>query len=435
MLKSLRARLFVGLTAIIVLTGAIGGTFAYFWAYSEAIEMQDSVLIQIGTFALNASVRESQPVNGVDAEADIAVIELGAVPRGPADDRKLWALQDGLHNAAYKGQHVRLLLRTRADGSRFAVTQRTAIRTEIAGDMALRTLLPIAALVPCLLLVTALVIANSFRPMVRLADELDARRADDIHELKATGMPSELHPFLVSINRLLDRVRGMMDQQRQFIADAAHELRTPITALSLQAENLDPLEMPAQARERLDVLKNGMRRTKRLLEQLLALARQDATQDTARETVFLDKIAKEVVADLLPEAAARDIDLGFRIAETVSVRGETLSLASAVRNLVENAIKFTPDHGSVDVGVYREGEMAVLQIEDTGPGISPEDLDRVFEPFFRGRRPTSEGSGLGLSIAKRIIDRCGGSIELENVGGAGRSGLRATVKLPCDIEA
>ncbi|MGY3603808.1 MULTISPECIES: sensor histidine kinase [unclassified Bradyrhizobium] len=431
MLKSLRARLFVGLTAIIVLTGAIGGTFAYLWAYSETIEMQDSVLIQVGTFALNASVRESQPVNGVDAEAEVAVIELGTVPRGSADDRKLWTLPDGLHNGTYKGQPIRVLLRTRADGSRFAVTQRTEIRTEIAGNMALRTLLPIAALVPCLLLVTAAVIASSFQPMVRLAHDLDARRGDDIHELKATGMPSELHPFLVSINGLLDRMRGMMEQQRRFIADAAHELRTPITALSLQAENLDPREMSPQARDRLDALKSGMRRTKHLLEQLLALARQDAVQVAVWETVALDEVAKEVVADILPEAAARDIDLGFRIAEAVAVSGDALSLASAVRNLVENAVKFTPDGGSIDLGVYREGEMAVLQIEDTGPGIPPGDLDRIFEPFFRGERPTGEGSGLGLSIVKRIIDRYGGSIAFENVNGAGRSGLRATIKMPC----
>ena len=435
MLKSLRARLFVGLTAIIVLTGVIGGTFAYLWAYSEAIEMQDSVLIQIGTFALNASVRESQPVNGVDAEAEVAVIELGTAPRGSADDRKFWTLPDGLHNGTYKGQPIRLMLRTRADGSRFAVTQRTEIRTEIAGDMALRTLLPIVALVPCLLLVTALVIASSFRPMVRLAHDLDARRGDDIHELKARGMPSELHPFLVSINGLLDRMRGMMEQQRRFIADAAHELRTPITALSLQAENLDLREMPPQARERLNALKSGMRRTKHLLEQLLALARQDAVQATVWETVSLDEIAKEVVADLLPEAAARNIDLGFRIAEAVSVSGDPVSLGSAVRNLVENAVKFTPDGGSVDLGVYREGEIAVLQIEDSGPGIPPSDLDRIFEPFFRGERPTGEGSGLGLSIVKRIIDGCGGSIAFENVNGTGRTGLRATIKMPCKINA
>lgn len=276
MMGSLRGRLFVGLTAIILLTGAVGGILAYRWAYSEAIEMQDSVLIQIGSFALSAPLRQSRPVTGVDAEAEVAVVELGEAPRGATDDRRLWGLTDGLHNDVYHGQPVRALLRTRSDGSRFAVTQQTEIRTEIAGDMAVRTLLPIAALVPCLLLMTALVIARSFRPMLRLAGDLDAGRVDDIGALPATGTPSELRPFLGSINGLLGRTRVMMDQQRRFIADAAHELRTPVTALSLQAENLASLDMPAETRERLDALKSGMRRTRHLLEQLLALARQDA---------------------------------------------------------------------------------------------------------------------------------------------------------------
>jgi two-component system, OmpR family, sensor kinase len=295
--------------------------------------------------------------------------------------------------------------------------------------MALRTVLPIAALVPCLLLVTAIVIARSLRPMVRLADDLDSRKAGDIDQLEAKGAPSELQPFLGSINGLLRRLRAMMEQQRRFLDDAAHELRTPIAALSLQAENLDLMKMSSASRDRLVAMKSGMRRIKHLLEQLLSLARQDAAALVVGETVCLDKIAKGVVADLMPEATAREIDLGFTIAEAVNVDGDSLSVSSLIRNLVENAVKFSPDGGSVDLGVYREGVMAVIQIEDTGPGIPPQDLDRVFEPFFRSPLEIGEGSGLGLSIVKRIVDRYGGSIEFQNIAGAGRSGLRATVRL------
>jgi two-component system OmpR family sensor kinase len=430
MTKSLRARLFLGLTAIILLAGCVGGVFAYVWAFNETIEMQDSILIQIGTFALNGSFRDDQALHGVDADAEVTVIELGNAPRGAAENRQLWNLKDGLHLAPLQGGPMRLLLRTRPDGSRFAVAQRTKIRDEIARDMALRTLLPIAALIPCLMLVTAFVIAKSLRPMVELAGELDIRRADDMAPLPLAGTPSELHPFIASINGLLERIRLMLDQQRRFVADAAHELRTPITALSLQAENLDPLEMSPGARDRLDALKSGMRRTKNLLEELLALARHDAAPLEVGETVYLDRVAKAVVADLLPEAAARDIDLGFTMAETVAVHGDSFALTSAIRNLVENAVKFTPDGGRVDLGVYRDARIAIVQIEDTGPGIPPSDLDRIFEPFFRGQRASSEGAGLGLSIVKRIIDRYSGSIEIENIAEADRSGLRATLRLP-----
>ncbi|MGT2440963.1 ATP-binding protein [Bradyrhizobium betae] len=429
MIASLRGRLFIGLTAIIVVAGMVGSALAYSWAYGEAIEMQDSVLTQIATFAMNAAIRQSQPVSGVDAEAEVAVVELGDKPRDQAEDRRLLELQDGLHNDVYQGRPVRALLRTRVDGSRFAVTQRTEIRAELAGDMALRTLLPIAALVPCLMLLIALVIANSFRPLVRLANELDARRPDDLGRLDAARAPSELQPFLLSINGLLRRMREVMEQQRQFIADAAHELRTPITALCLQAENLNSFDMPPSARNRIDALKSGIGRVKRLVEQLLVLARQDAAPPEESEAVYLDKVAKCVVADLLPDAAARDIDLGFKRTEAIAVDGDSFAFASAIRNLVENAVKFTPDGGRVDVCVYQAHGAAVVEIEDTGPGISQADLDRIFEPFFRGRQASGPGSGLGLSIVKRIIDRAGGTITIANVGGNEGAGLLVIVKL------
>lgn len=298
--------------------------------------------------------------------------------------------------------------------------------------MAFRTLLPIAALIPFLLLVTALVIAHSLRPMMRLAGDLDGRRADDLTSLPLKGMPTELHPFIASINGLLARMRLLMDQQRRFLADAAHELRTPITALSLQAENLDRVELPKAALERVAALKQGMHRTKHLLERLLALARHEAIPSGSAEMplVSLNRVAKEVVADLLPESLERGIDLGFALAEPLTVRGEPVMVAAIIRNLLDNALRFTPRGGTIDVGVYREGEAAILQVEDSGPGIPSTDLDQIFEPFFRGSRPEGEGAGLGLSIVKRIVESLGGGIALENIAGTGQSGLRVTIRLP-----
>ena len=432
MIRSLRGRLFVGLTAIILLTGAIGGLFAYRWAFGEAIELQDSILIQLASLAQNASFSGGQPLHGVEEDTEVWLIELGKTPRGLADDRQLFTLRDGLQVATWKNQPVRVLLRTRSDGSRFAVAQPTAVRDETARDVAFRTLLPIAALIPCLMVVTALVIAHSLRPMVRLAGDLDSRRADDMTLLPLSGTPSELHPFITSINGLLARMRLLMDQHRRFVADAAHELRTPITALSLQAENLDSVALPEVARERVTALKQGMHRTKHLLEQLLALARHEATSSGPAEKPLaaLDHVAKEVMADLLPEAADRGIDLGFALVEPLSVRSEPAMLAAIIRNLLDNALRFTPRGGMIDIGIYRQDDVAILQVEDTGPGIVSGDMDQIFDPFFRGSRPEGEGTGLGLSIVKRIVDSLGGSIALENIAGAGRSGLRVTVRLP-----
>jgi len=428
MTSSLRARLFAGLTAVILVAGCAGGAFSYFWAFDEAIEMQDSVLIQVGSLLQSGSVNSDQTLRGVDAEAEVDVVELGTAPR--TEERQLWILQDGLHVEPLTGRSMRVLLRTRPDGSRFAVLQPTDVRDDIAGNMALRTLLPIAALIPCLLLVTALVISRSLRPMVRLAGDLDSRRADDITPLPLAATPNELQPFIVSINGLLQRMKLLMDQQRRFVADAAHELRTPITALSLQAENLDPLDLPDAARERLAALKEGMARTKHLLEQLLALARHEAASSGGAAVVPLDRAVTEVVADVLPESTRKGIDIGFQLIEPIATFGEPVMIAAMVRNLIDNAVRFTPQGGRVDVGVYREGSEAVFQIEDSGPGIPPGDIDRIFEPFFRGSRPTEDGTGLGLSIVKRIVDRLGGSIVVENMSGPALTGLRAMVRLP-----
>ena len=430
MTSSLRGRLFVGLTAVILLAGCISGAFSYLWAFDEAIEMQDSVLIQVGGLLQSGSVKSDQTLRGVDADAEVDVVELGTAPRGRTEERQLWSLQDGLHVASFTGRSMRVLLQTRPDGSRFAVLQPTDVRDDIAGNMALRTLLPITALIPCLLLVTALVIARSLRPMVRLAGDLDSRRADDMTPLPLAATPSELQPFIASINGLLQRMKLLMDQQRRFVADAAHELRTPITALGLQAENLDSVDLPESARERVAALKEGMARTKHLLEQLLALARHETASSGEAVVVPLDRIVKDVVADVLPEAARKGIDLGFELIEPIATPGEPVMIATMVRNLIDNAVRFTPAGGRVDIGVYREGSEAVLQIEDTGPGIPPDDIDRIFEPFFRGSQPTEDGTGLGLSIVKRIVDRLGGSVVLENISGPALTGLRAIVRLP-----
>jgi two-component system, OmpR family, sensor kinase len=430
--RSLRARLFVGLTAVILLAGCLSGVATYLWAFDEAIEMQDSTLIQIGSLLQNGAVKSDAALHGIDADAEINVIELGTAPRGPAEERQLWSLQDGLRVATLRGQPVRTLLRTRGDGSRFALTQQTDVRDDIAGNMAFRTLLPIAALVPCMLLVTALMVAGSLRPMVHLAGDLDLRRADDMTPLPLTGMPSELHPFIGSINGLLKRMKLMMDQQRRFVADAAHELRTPITALGLQAENLDTVDLPESARERLAALRQGMRRTNHLLEQLLTLARQEIGPSEAA-MVELDRVAKDSVADVLPEATRKDIDVGFELIEPIAIRSEPIMVATMIRNLLVNAVRFTPRGGRVDIGVYRDAGEAVVQIEDDGPGIPPRDMDRIFEPFFRRSQPIEDGTGLGLTIVKRIVDRLGGSILLENISGSPGKGLRATVRLPLDL--
>lgn len=424
MIPSLQGRLLVSLTATILVAGLIAGIFAFRWSFDEAIELQDSILLQVGAIAGNVrGPAQARSSDRLEPEAQVVVEELSDA----VDRASLQALPDGLHIVSRAHAAWRLLIRTRPDGGRVLIGQPVYIRDGIARNSALHTVIPLIALIPCLMLVVAIVVRRTLRPVSQLAAQLDARQTDDLAILPLDGTPSELHPFIASINRLLERVQTLIDQQRRFIADAAHELRTPITAMSLQAENLSHVELPPDSRVRLSALIAGARRTAHLLEQLLALARYDMGRAPQAPVTALDDCTKEVVSDLLPKAMERGIDLGFEVVEPLLVRGEPAMLASVVHNLIENSLRHTPQGGRIDIGVYREGERVILQIEDTGPGISPTDLKRVFEPFFRASEPADGGTGLGLSIVKRIVERLEGSVVLENVP---RAGLRATVSLP-----
>jgi len=434
-MKSLRTRLFCGLAVLIIASCVGAGVWAFSWSFDEAIELQDAILLQIGTLAIRNHVQADLPAQaGVDAEARVIVRDIpdravGAesnvgFPSVPIE------LKDGLHTLEAREGLWRVLVRTRPDGSRVAIAQPTAARDEFARDSAIRAVLPLLALIPCLMLVVGVVIQYSFRPVVDLAKRLDAEQTNHPHHIPADAAPKELEPFIGSINRLLDRIAGMLDHERRFVALAAHELRTPVTAISIQAENVDHSQLPKDAGNRVVALKAGVRRTVRLLEQLLALSKYDYGRADNPRSVKLDGIVRSVIADFMALASARSIDLGCSRIEVAFVKGDSTALTVMVRNLVDNAIRYSPEGGHVNLSVIREGGHVFLLIEDTGPGIAASDLDIIFEPFNRGSLAKGDGTGLGLSIVRRIVDNHGGSINLQNTTSPEATGLRVTVLLP-----
>jgi two-component system OmpR family sensor kinase len=433
-MRSLRARLLGGILLCTIAMGLGSGVWAFRWAFGEAIELQDAILLQIGALAINRLQTELPAQSGVDAEAKVVIKEIWSSTSGAENEtvppKIPRGIADGLYTISQGEGPWRVLVRTRADGSRVAIAQPTAARDEIARDSAVQAVLPFFALIPCLMLLTTVVIHYSFRPVTRLAKQLDdGKQSHHPQQLKSDDIPTELQPFINSINRLLERIAVMFDHQRRFIAHAAHELRTPITALAVQAENLKRSELPEDARNRLIVLGCGIQRSARLLEQLLALAKYEDGR-TASLAVRLDDVVKSVVGDYLTPARARSIDLGFSRLETVWVRGDDTALAVMVRNLIDNAIRYSREGGRVDVSVFRGEDRAFLLVEDTGPGIADGALDDVFEPFNRGAQVESDGTGLGLSIVRRIVDNHNGTIRLENVTSSENTGLCATVTFP-----
>ena len=435
---SLRFRLSLWISAAI-LVGAVGaGLYSYMAATAEAHRGQDTQLRQVGYLisrldAVPTSPMAREKVGDVDFDARLIVRFIDApgtrIPEPERPPRFGPALPDGLQTVAIGDETWRVFVRTNLKGVRVAVAQQTAVRDAAARSSALRTVMPILFLGPVLILLTALLVRTMFLPLQRLAVQLGKRRGHDLRELDRTPLPSEVWPFVSEINKLIARTARALALQRRFIADAAHELRSPMTAMSLQAERLAATEMPREARARLDALSAGLARTRILLDQLLTLARAQEGGGEPLTQVPLQKAIQEAFEDLVPLAEAKAIDLGMVGDADASVTGRAMDIRILVKNLVDNAIRYTPEGGRVDIGVTAASDRIVLDVDDTGPGIAPAERERVFDPFYRVLGSGEIGSGLGLAITASIVDRIGATISLLDRPDGAR-GLRVRVVFP-----
>lgn len=267
------------------------------------------------------------------------------------------------------------------------------------------------------------------QPWRKLSEEIAARGPSDLAPLSFGPRQQELRPLVHSVNALLERVREGAQRERRFIADAAHELRTPLSAMRVNVEALQRRVMDPGASELLDGMVQSGDRAARLVGQLLQLMRTDAVEDTrAWRPVRLDNLVAECLATLSSLPRPRNIELRLDATHPVMVTGDMESLASMIDNVVENAIKYSPSNGTVLVCVKSKEEQAVLTVIDEGPGIAPALHSRVFDRFYRSPGQTQSGSGLGLAIVKAAAEQHRGTVSLAT-GASGR-GLRVTVALP-----
>lgn len=435
---SLRFRLSLWISTAILVGAAVAGLYSYTAATDEAHRNQDTQLRQVGYLisrldAVPASPMARERAGDVDFDARLVVRFIDA-PGGPLPHNERAphfsaALPDGLQTVTLGPETWRVFVRTNAKGVRVAVAQQTAVRDAAARSSALRTVMPLLFLGPVLVLLAALLVRTMFQPLQRLAAQLAARPAHDLGELDRAALPSEVWPFVAEINKLIARTVRALALQRRFIADAAHELRSPMTAMSLQAERLAASAMSDEARERLGALSAGLSRTRVMLDQLLTLARTQETGIGQPTQVPLKKAIQECLEDLVPLAEAKAIDLGVVGDADPVVSGRPLDIQVLVKNLVDNAIRYTPRGGCVDISVAEDGDRVLLDIDDTGPGIPPQERERVFDPFYRVLGSGEIGSGLGLAITASIAAQVGATIALLDKPDA-TPGLRARVAFP-----
>lgn len=431
---SLRARLLWLLLLAIVLTVLAQALIAYRTARAEADDIFDYHMQQMAM-----SLRSGLPVSG----------EGGANPDSRDEENADFVVQvwtaNGLRvfqsagRAALPDRAVLGFSNLRANNTTYRVfsmqsktqtiqvAQDMAVRREMASTLALRTVAPIAVMAPLLMLVAWWVVSASLAPVSRVRRQVAARQADELTEVSEAGLPDEIRPLVHELNLLFGRLRQAFEAQKNFVGDAAHELRSPLAALKLQAQGLQRATDDAARSLAVGRLMAGIDRATRLVEQLLVLARQQASAASGRkmQPVDLAAVARAEVAEAAATAQARGIDLGLSQADAGEVAGHAPALHILLRNLLDNALKYTPPGGTVDVAVCRGADQLLLSVDDSGPGIAEPERERALDRFYRVAGTETSGSGLGLAIVKSIAEVHGATLALERAPRLG--GLRVVL--------
>ena len=432
---SLRRRLSAWLTISILAAALPAAGISFLHAYDDANELQDTQLRQVAGVLANGlaskDMRKQAP-RAEDEPEDRYVIEiLGAPPEasGSPDLSLPESLPPGLQTIVQADISWRVFVARDTAGNRFAVAQRMMVRDEFAQDAALFALMPLVVIVPLLLLIVAAVLRRGFAPMSDLSSSVDQLDGRKLAALDERHVPLEALPFLQAINRLMHRLGTALEQQRDFISDAAHELRTPVAALIVQAENVRHASLSVEANERMVVLRQGLSRMSSLIDQLLSLARTQGSMQAPAEAIDMDALVRSAFEESLPMAQARGVDLGCPRLDRAPIRGDPLHAYALVRNAIDNAVRYTPAAGAVDVSIRVEARELCFTVEDTGPGIREVDLERVFEPFVRVLGSGEPGSGLGLAIVRAASRALGGDVSIANRDDR-PSGLRFSYRQP-----
>lgn len=430
---SLRRSFILVFSALMTALAALAACFSYYSARNEAWSILDFQLQQIAGVVGNGSglAPQSPAVGASDEVVAIRIVRKdGSAPitndmSVPFPDKA----SSGFSTFGSNDAEWRLFTADHA-GTTVMVAQRTAERDELAADAAWNSAWPFLLAVPLSWAAAYWLVGAIMERLQIIAAEVEGRAVEDTAPLSLDAAPLEIRPLIAAINRAFERVRKTLEQQRAFLADAAHEIRTPVTALSLQINNLKQAKDAVELDAAIADLQSGVRRATQVSTQLLKLARSEDGEQASDVAPITDiaVAVQDCLGRFVGLADAKGLDLGLVRSEPCKVRIEPLELAAVLDVLLDNALRYTPEEGQVDLAVLKQDGAAYVTVTDTGPGI-PEALhERVFDRFFRADPSKTEGSGLGLSIARNLAARYGGTVHLgaNPVG----SGLRVTLSFP-----
>ena len=429
-MTSIRARLLASLLGLLALAALLMGAVTYRNVLAETETLFDYQLQQMAlSLRDQGEISAAQADSIADAQLDF-VIQIWTV-----DGRSIYASRP---HSSLPARALLGLATLQVDGRAWRtysvatrerviqVAQPVEIRQRLAAHAAWRSVVPLVLMAPLAALLIWWLAATQLAPLSRLAGELRARDARSLAPLVGGDLPDELAPLAESLNALLERLRQSLDAQRAFVADAAHELRSPLTALKLQLELLRRAGAEGELEAARLGIGEGIARATRLVEQLLALARSEpGAAPAARERVDLAEIARRTAAETVPFAASRRIELELTAPAPAFVDGDPVALALLVRNLVDNAARYSPPGSRVELAVAGGADSVTLTVDDAGPGIPEAERQRVFDRFYRRAEGGESGSGLGLAIVRSVATSHGATVALDR---SPQGGLRAVVR-------
>ena len=411
--QSLQVRISIALILMFLPLSIIAGAFSYYQTYHEAEELQDDLLRQTAAYINPKTTDYTQ----IGSENHILIQTFGQEDTVPLSD----TLGEGFHTI--KGSvddddedddddEYRAYIRQTPQG-KIAVLQETEYRDDLAATAAYQSVLPLLIALPLMILLTVWITYRAMRPVKTLSASLSKRRSDDLSPLDGEGVPSEIQGFVTAINQLLQRTGENIRRQQRFIADAAHELRSPLTALSLQAERLTKLPQSDEAREQTGLILQSIQRNRHLLEQLLTHARAQGSETQRNLTdISLQAQFRRVLQELMPLALDKQQDIGVAVENDLRIRADDTEIYTLIKTFTDNAIRYTPAGGRIDIGFSETPTTLTIWVEDDGPGIPAAERSRVTDAFYRILGTEQQGTGLGLSIADAIAKRYGGKLIL-----------------------
>ena len=444
---SIRRRLLAILLSLFLGAWMLLAGLTYWSARREAIELFDAQLEQSARVLLSLTLHELEE----DEHESIPAAELSQKMVGHHDEKRLafqiWkqdilllyspnspgtamAPSPGFSDQTLSGRPWRVfVLADETRGVRIEVAEDYKIRNELIFQILRQTLLPLLLSLPLLAIALWIAVGRGLSPLNNVAHQISARTPNQLEPLDVAWVPGEIRPLALSLNRLLDQLRAALESERRFTANAAHELRTPLAALKAQADVALRAANQAEQQEGLRQIVRGIDRATRLVGQMLTLARLDPDAAVAiRRRIDLRSLTARVMAELAPAALDKNIELSLCDGVAVDVSGDDSSLEILIRNLIDNAIRYTPEHGNVQVDVRLDENRARLTVADTGPGVPEPDRERVFDRFYRISGTLAPGCGLGLSIVKRIAALHGAKIDLNRPPWG--DGLQVSVDFP-----